>query len=116
MRSCFTRRELPAYSVATILSYRTLSSMSASTPLDFFFFLAEDGIRYHCVTGVQTCALPIYRLADDDAAEDVADRPVRGAPHLLQAELLDPRLVRCDRGALDPDAVLLDRVRRVDGD
>src|SRR5436190_6486376 len=28
---------------------------------DFFFFQAEDGIRDHCVTGVQTCALPIYR-------------------------------------------------------
>src|SRR5579875_1566018 len=26
----------------------------------FFFFQAEDGIRGHCVTGVQTCALPIY--------------------------------------------------------
>src|SRR5260221_2951156 len=25
-----------------------------------FFFQAEDGIRDHCVTGVQTCALPIY--------------------------------------------------------
>src|SRR5438034_11812629 len=24
-----------------------------------FFFQAEDGIRFHCVTGVQTCALPI---------------------------------------------------------
>src|SRR6476646_5453814 len=24
-----------------------------------FFFQAEDGIRLHCVTGVQTCALPI---------------------------------------------------------
>src|SRR5438034_8148229 len=28
----------------------------------FFFFQAEDGIRDHCVTGVQTCALPISRL------------------------------------------------------
>src|SRR5947207_4799303 len=27
--------------------------------LFFFFFQAEDGIRDHCVTGVQTCALPI---------------------------------------------------------
>src|SRR5438132_11238476 len=27
----------------------------------FFFFQAEDGIRDHCVTGVQTCALPIFR-------------------------------------------------------
>src|SRR5260370_27802153 len=30
----------------------------------FFFFQAEDGIRDSSVTGVQTCALPIYpRLA-----------------------------------------------------
>src|SRR5215204_4872289 len=29
----------------------------------FFFFQAEDGIRDHCVTGVQTCALPISRRA-----------------------------------------------------
>src|SRR5438034_9739778 len=28
---------------------------------NFFFFQAEDGIRDHCVTGVQTCALPISR-------------------------------------------------------
>ena len=28
--------------------------------LFFFFFQAEDGIRDHCVTGVQTCALPIF--------------------------------------------------------
>ena len=27
--------------------------------LSFFFFQAEVGIRVHCVTGVQTCALPI---------------------------------------------------------
>src|SRR2546426_9334439 len=29
----------------------------------FFFFQAEDGIRDYKVTGVQTCALPISRLA-----------------------------------------------------
>src|SRR5215204_7269951 len=28
----------------------------------FFFFQAEDGIRVHCVTGVQTCALPISHV------------------------------------------------------
>ena len=51
--------------------------------LVFFFFQAEDGIRDHCVTGVQTCALPISmpaagtsfeclggRAAHDDAADD----------------------------------------------
>src|SRR3712207_7414395 len=44
----------------------------------FFFFQAEDGIRYIGVTGVQTCALPIYHgevvggalfVAGGDAAE-----------------------------------------------
>src|SRR5207247_9107238 len=29
-----------------------------------FFFQAEDGIRDPLVTGVQTCALPIYERAD----------------------------------------------------
>src|SRR2546421_8675371 len=29
----------------------------------FFFFQAEDGIRDLIVTGVQTCALPIYTAA-----------------------------------------------------
>ena len=28
-----------------------------------FFFQAEDGIRDDLVTGVQTCALPIYSTA-----------------------------------------------------
>src|SRR5438034_11079002 len=26
----------------------------------YFFLQATDGMRSHCVTGVQTCALPIY--------------------------------------------------------
>src|SRR5699024_10160824 len=34
--------------------------LSSSTLLIFFFFQAEDGIRDRNVTGVQTCALPIY--------------------------------------------------------
>src|SRR5438270_643433 len=58
----------------------------------FFFFQAEDGIRVLTVTGVQTCALPIYidyRLSVDDigiavvqqigggqAVIDVVDAPV----------------------------------------
>src|SRR5215467_13933300 len=32
------------------------------TPGSLFFFQAEDGIRDYKVTGVQTCALPIYVL------------------------------------------------------
>ena len=31
----------------------------------FFFFQAEDGIRDRDVTGVQTCALPIYLQCSD---------------------------------------------------
>src|SRR2546422_2494272 len=34
--------------------------MSAFRFSVFFFFQAEDGIRDVAVTGVQTCALPIY--------------------------------------------------------
>src|SRR5437867_8713587 len=33
----------------------------------FFFFQAEDGIRDRTVTGVQTCALPIFCLAIGNA-------------------------------------------------
>src|SRR5260221_13252245 len=33
-----------------------------------FFFQAEDGIRDHCVTGVQTCALPICNFFSDWAS------------------------------------------------
>ena len=29
----------------------------------FFFFQAEDGIRDDLVTGVQTCALPIFSVS-----------------------------------------------------
>src|SRR5256886_12215265 len=50
---------------------------SAASPREagsrlLFFFQAEDGIRYLTVTGVQTCALPIFR----DFAVDPA--PVAG--------------------------------------
>src|SRR5690606_8884875 len=34
----------------------------------FFFFQAEDGIRDFHVTGVQTCALPIYKAREKGAA------------------------------------------------
>src|SRR3712207_9383796 len=43
----------------------------------FFFFQAEDGIRDIGVTGVQTCALPIFRLRRPPAR--VRDRRRAGA-------------------------------------
>src|SRR5437588_10810336 len=45
----------------------------------FFFFQAEDGIRDHCVTGVQTCALPISLFRRGDAT-------LRGAGPCLQPD------------------------------
>src|SRR5262249_60085103 len=47
-----------------------------------FFFQAEDGIRDWSVTGVQTCALPIFHaLAEGAAAADVVDVRGRGSGH-----------------------------------
>src|SRR5260221_6767857 len=48
----------------------------------FFCFQAEDGIRDHCVTGVQTCALPIdrksTRLNSSQAEDGIRDHCVTG--------------------------------------
>src|SRR2546422_6434401 len=46
----------------------------------FFFFQAEDGIRDVAVTGVQTCALPIYEAVAEmrrAGALDPLSMPVR---------------------------------------
>src|SRR5947207_2036297 len=54
-------------------SYQRSGAMKCSgTPannphVSAFFFQAEDGIRAHCVTGVQTCALPICTRLDGAA-------------------------------------------------
>src|SRR3712207_7289212 len=69
-----------------------------------FFFQAEDGIRDIGVTGVQTCALPIYRrlvllaLADHDDAvhRDAVDHQ----PHRVDGGLVGSDLV----AAADPPA------------
>src|SRR2546426_1379384 len=42
----------------------------------FFFFQAEDGIRDYKVTGVQTCALPIWDVGNSAGAGGVEDRLV----------------------------------------
>src|SRR2546429_3604930 len=39
----------------------------------FFFFQAEDGIRDVAVTGVQTCALPIFLVPSLDLQARLAD-------------------------------------------
>src|SRR5580692_1147359 len=58
-----------------------------------FFFQAEDGIRDLTVTGVQTCALPIYLdaaiagYAEYVAHVQIADAPGRGEPGSGQLDL-----------------------------
>src|SRR5256886_4715567 len=51
----------------------------------FFFFQAEDGIRDLTVTGVQTCALPIFTVFSDLIGMRYSDPPFlltrfQGAP------------------------------------
>src|SRR2546430_10242752 len=51
------------------LSYRIVLLMSPRLIVICFFFQAEDGIRDLTVTGVQTCALPIYAERGSGNAE-----------------------------------------------
>ena len=42
-----------------------LCELSMHDMLLCFFFQAEDGIRDRLVTGVQTCALPIFKCLNE---------------------------------------------------
>src|SRR5712664_2625557 len=44
----------------------------------FFFFQAEDGIRYLIVTGVQTCALPILGVCPASVAPTAKPALLKG--------------------------------------
>src|SRR5205085_8678794 len=58
-----------------VLSLKLIISPSLLTRF-FFFFQAEDGIRDLTVTGVQTCALPIWAAPRAEAARQCR----RGVP------------------------------------
>src|SRR3712207_7641992 len=71
----------------------------------FFFFQAEDGIRDIGVTGVQTCALPIWVYANrrgppadrgPGRAEPSRARPAREHPLGLQPDLSRGRGARSE--------------------
>src|SRR3989440_5695285 len=60
----------------------------------FFFFQAEDGIRDLIVTGVQTCALPIYRarlVVVPRAVVLLEEREIEAAERRRQL-VTDPRI------------------------
>src|SRR5207249_8558835 len=68
----------------------------------FFFFQAEDGIRDRNVTGVQTCALPIFDLELDagvpgEALADLGQLLVRGGGEVVPAEVGDLPLLAAGR-------------------
>src|SRR5207247_6224093 len=59
-----------------------------------FFFQAEDGIRDPLVTGVQTCALPIYLLHPGPLGGNTHDRD--GGDRRPPSPLHGPRMPRSD--------------------
>src|SRR2546430_8433400 len=57
----------------------------------FFFFQAEDGIRDLTVTGVQTCALPIFAIAAHREIAPIAISPRNFVgPGAAQAAVINP--------------------------
>src|SRR3989449_5566133 len=49
--------------VAAVVAVLGAAGCGVASSAGVFFFQAEDGIRDVAVTGVQTCALPIFRYA-----------------------------------------------------
>src|SRR5207248_6984199 len=86
------------------------------TPLSlFFFFQAEDGIRDRTVTGVQTCALPIWRATGGRRPNrDTKPRRVT-APRLRRSRRRAPARPRCatPRARPAPRAARRSEERRV---
>src|SRR2546430_17502096 len=66
--------------------------------LCFFFFQAEDGIRDLTVTGVQTCALPIFHV---HAVGEVRGDAAGGGMGVVEVSLfleVAHRVANCGRG------------------
>src|SRR5690606_40587927 len=55
------------------------------------FFQAEDGIRAFHVTGVQTCALPIFRYPAEAGSEDaVMEAAIEAGAQDVESDLAKP--------------------------
>src|SRR2546430_10200532 len=62
----------------------------------FFFFQAEDGIRDLTVTGVQTCALPIYAVPGTAAVYRRRNAALSGSTPGSRDQRLPRRTARQD--------------------
>src|SRR5436305_4234883 len=78
----------------------------------FFFFQAEDGIRDADVTGVQTCALPIFDW-DLDGAEAEFNRAVEIEPNSTPSNYFIAALYAA-RGDRDKALAYLQRTSKID--
>jgi len=72
----------------------------------FFFFQAEDGIRYWSVTGVQTCALPISQPRSDarilaQAMSMAGFEEVRRLEQMLGCDRLAETMLQAEPGWID---------------
>src|SRR5256885_2353912 len=77
-----------------------------------FFFQAEDGIRDYKVTGVQTCALPIYRFTvitkfivaklGPSAATNTRATRIRGKPNEMSTRSEERRVGKECRSRWSP--------------
>src|SRR5256885_7418972 len=68
----------------------------------FFFFQAEDGIRDYKVTGVQTCALPIFGDVDRRGGRTLKPKRL-GGQHRRRKFVLSPK--RAQRRRIDRKSV-----------
>src|SRR5207245_3199229 len=71
-----------------------------------FFFQAEDGIRDATVTGVQTCALPIYRPRFIETGSRGADGHVAACHFAIKLQRSDVRTIVLLRRRADLEADL----------
>src|SRR2546430_11696872 len=98
-------------------SYADESLLVTLSVILFFFFQAEDGIRDLTVTGVQTCALPIFFAAasgeNENAGTRVGTSPVSFETRIASASPSSPSGSSTSAGAIRATSSRRSEERRV---